>query len=131
MRDMRVNLLLYSDCFHEGGQLMTLPGVQIFLTEFRQELESFYKHLQLAPPYDSVEKALTYLSRRLSTQSTDEQHQMARDQTFKWKLFQEAMVESGLHRKHRGIIAGLLRSQSQDFIPEAQRYLQEPFLAPE
>ncbi|MDT7042118.1 hypothetical protein [Candidatus Nitronereus thalassa] len=108
---------------------MTLPGIQILLMEFRQELELFYKHLQLAPPYDSVEKALICLSRRLSNQSTDEQDQMAHDQTFKWKLFQEAVVESGLHKKHRGIIVGLLRSQGPDFIPETQRYLQEPFLA--
>jgi hypothetical protein len=108
---------------------MTPPRIQIFLTEFRQELESFYQHLQLAPPYDSVEKALACLARRLRNQTTEEQHQLTHDETLKWKLYQEAVVESGLHRKHRGIIVGLLRSQGPTFIPEAQHYLKEPFLA--
>ena len=108
---------------------MAPPEGQIFLTEFRQNLETFYQHLQLAPPYDSVEKALACLASRIRNQTADEQHQMANDETFKLRLYQEAIVESGLHRKHRGIIVGLLRSQNPTRIPEAQRYLQEPFLA--
>lgn len=37
---------------------MTPAPVKIILTDFRHDLESFYQRLQLAPPYDSVEKSV-------------------------------------------------------------------------
>lgn len=102
--------------------------VQILLTDFRRDLESFYQRLQLTPPYDSVEKALTCLSNLMQTKPPDEQQQIADNEIHKWMLYQKAVIESGLYKKHRGIIAGLLRSQNTAEIPEAQRYIQEPFL---
>ena len=107
---------------------MLSPDVQKLVIEFRQDLESFYQRLQLAPPYHSVEKALSCLTTRLQQHTPEEQHQIASEPTSKWKLFQEAVVESGLNRKHRGIIAGILRTQNPDAIPEEERYLKEPFL---
>lgn len=104
------------------------PEVQTFLIEFRENLELFYQCLQLAPPYDSVEKALSCLATRLREQTTDEQHQMSHEETVKWKIYLEAIIESGLNKKHRGIIAGLLGGQSIHFLPESIRYLKEPFL---
>ena len=109
---------------------MLSPDAQKLVVEFRQNLESFYGRLQLAPPYHSVEKALSYLATRFQEHTPEEQHQITTDPTSKWKFFQEAVVESGLNRKHRGIIAGILRSQNSDAIPEDQRYLEQPFLTP-
>lgn len=108
---------------------MTSPEIQTFLKEFRENLELFYQCLQLAPPYDSVEKALACLATRLREQTADEQHQMAHTETMKWKIYLEAILESGLNKKHRGIIAGLLSGQDLTFLPESIRYLKEPFLA--
>ncbi len=107
---------------------MIPSNVQILLTDFRHDLESFYQRLHLAPPYDSVEKALSSLSTLIQTKTADEQQHIADNSISKWKLYQKAMIESGLYKKHRGIIAGLLRSQDTTDIPEVQRYLQEPFL---
>lgn len=106
---------------------MLSPDVQKLVTEFRQNLESFYQRLQLAPPYHSIEKALSYLATRFQQCTPEEQHQITADAAIKWKLFQEAVVESGLNRKHRGIIAGLLRSQNSETISEDQRYLEQLF----
>jgi len=107
---------------------MLSPNVQKLVEEFRQNLELFYKRLHLAPPYNSVEKALSCLATRFQQRTPEEQHQITTDTTSKWKFFQEAVVESGLNRKHRGIIAGILRSQNPDAIPEDQRYLEQTFL---
>ena len=107
---------------------MTPAPVKILLKDFRHDLESFYQRLQLAPPYDSVEKALTCLATLVQTKTADEQQHIADNTIPKWELYQKAIIESGLYKKHRGIIAGLLRSQNMTDIPEVQRYLQEPFL---
>jgi len=108
---------------------MTPPHIQVLQTDFRHNLESFYRRLQLAPPYDSVEKALHCLFALVQTKTPQEQQHIADDNVTKWKLYQKAVVESGLYKKHRGIIAGLLRSQNSSDIPEVQRYIQEPFLS--
>ncbi len=107
---------------------MASSEVKTFTTELRENLELFYQCLQLAPPYHSVEKALACLATRLQNQTTDEQHQMSHEDTMKWKIYLEAIIESGLNKKHRGIIAGLLREQDLTFLPESIRYLKEPFL---
>ena len=107
---------------------MTTQLAQSIVKDFRQDLEGFYRQLQLAPPYDSVEKALNYLSNLVKTKTPDEQQQIVQDQAQKWRLYQEAIIQSGLNRKHRGIITGILRSQQLTDFPEAQRYIREPFL---
>ena len=107
---------------------MRSSDVQKLVAEFRQNLESFYQRLGLAPPYHSVERALSCLATRFQQHTPEEQRQITTDPTSKWKLFQEAVIESGLNRKHRGIIAGILRSQNPNTIPEDQRYLEQPFL---
>jgi len=102
--------------------------VQILLTDFRHDLESFYQRVQLAPPYDTVEKALTCLSTLVQAKTAEEQQHIADNKISKWTLYQKAIIDSGLYKKHRGIIASLLRSQNATDIPEVQRYLQEPFM---
>lgn len=107
---------------------MASSEVKAFTTELRENLELFYQCLQLAPPYHSVEKALACLATRLQNQTTEEQQQMSLENTMKWKIYLEAIIESGLNKKHRGIISGLLREQDLTFLPESIRYLKEPFL---
>lgn len=107
---------------------MPSPHIQTLLKDFRDDLESFYQRLQLAPPYDSVEKALACFSHLVQTKTDDEQQQLAHDQIRKWKLYQRAVIESGLYKKHRGIISALLRSQHSTDTPEALRYLEEAFM---
>ena len=58
---------------------MLSPDGQKLVIEFRQDLESFYQRLQLAPPYHSIEKALSYLATRFQQCTPEEQHQITAD----------------------------------------------------
>ena len=64
---------------------MTPSPVKILLKDFRHDLESFYQRLQLAPPYDSVEKALTCLATLVQTKTSDEQQHIADNKITKWE----------------------------------------------
>ncbi|MEW6543900.1 MAG: hypothetical protein AB1411_09855 [Nitrospirota bacterium] len=96
--------------------------------EFRRHLEVFYARLKLAPPYHSVEKAVARLSATLNGLPPTERARLAADPALKWSRFRDAFVESGLHQKHRGIIAGLARSGRAD-LPADYRSLLEAFLS--
>ena len=100
---------------------------QALLSEFRENLEAFYAELKLAPPYDSVEKTIRCLSDLFKTKTAEEQAQVLRDNALKWQLHVQAFVDSGLHKKHRGIITGLAHTDAFDRFPESLRYLLEPF----
>ncbi len=97
------------------------------LSEFRQNLEAFYAALKLAPPYDSVEKTIRCLSDLVKTKTAEEQAQLLDDDSLRGKLHVQALIDSGLHKKHRGIIAGLARTDAINQFPESLRYLLEPF----
>ncbi|MCY4612868.1 MAG: hypothetical protein OXB94_04495 [Nitrospira sp.] len=100
---------------------------QALLSEFRQNLEAFYAALKLAPPYDSVEKTIRRLSALFQTKTAEEQAQLLGDDSLRRELHVQAFMESGLHKKHRGIITGLARTEAFDQFPESVRYLLEPF----
>jgi hypothetical protein len=85
--------------------------------EFRGHLERFYAQLKLAPPYDSVEKALQQLTASLKALSESEQVRIAADPEQRWHQFTEAFAASGLSKKHRGIIAGLARDRTAIDLP--------------
>ena len=106
---------------------MSQHDCQALLTEFRENLEAFYAALKLAPPYDSVEKTIRCLSAMFETKTAEEQAQLLGDDSLRWKLHVRAFIDSGLHRKHRGIISGLARTDALDQVPESLRYLLEPF----
>ena len=78
--------------------------------EFRTRLETFYAGLKLAPPYHSVEKAIAQLTASLNAMAPEERTRLAADQAGRWAQYRKAFVNSGLHQKHRGIIAGLAKS---------------------
>ncbi|MEO5865449.1 MAG: hypothetical protein ABIQ79_10495 [Nitrospiraceae bacterium] len=80
--------------------------------EFRHHLETFYAQLKLAPPYESVEKAIRSLTTSVHALSPSERARLATDATTRWQHFRQAFESSGLSKKHRGIIAGLARNRS-------------------
>ena len=109
------------------AHVMSHHDCQALLNEFRQNLAAFYAALKLAPPYDSVEKTIRGLSALLKTKTAEEQAQLLGDDALKGKLHIQAFIDSGLHKKHRGIITGLARTDAIDQFPESLRYLLEPF----
>jgi hypothetical protein len=80
--------------------------------EFRHHLETFYAQLKLAPPYESVEKAIRSLTTSVHALPPLERARLATDATARWQHFRQAFESSGLSKKHRGIIAGLVRNRS-------------------
>lgn len=80
--------------------------------EFRHHLETFYAQLKLAPPYESVEKAIRSLTTSLHSLPPLERARLTTDSAARWQHFRQAFESSGLSKKHRGIIAGLARNRS-------------------
>jgi hypothetical protein len=85
--------------------------------EFRHHLETFYAGLQLAPPYESVEKAIRTLTTMIHGLPIEEQTRVLADPGLRWQQFRRAFDASGLAKKHRGIIAGLARNRSALNLP--------------
>jgi hypothetical protein len=85
--------------------------------EFRHHLETFYAQLKLAPPYESVEKAIRSLTTSVHALPPLERTRLASDATARWQQFRQAFESSGLSKKHRGIIAGLARNRSSLNLP--------------
>lgn len=99
--------------------------------DFRERLEFFYAQLQLAPPYDSVEQAVGALVRRLKAMPIEDCQARAADPGRRWALYREAFVASGLNRKHRGIIAGLIRSGRVAGLPAEYQAFLDTYTAPQ
>ena len=97
--------------------------------EFRQQLEIFYARLKLAPPYHSVEQAITQLTSLFRALAPDEQGRLAGDPAGRRALYRRAFAESGLHQKHRGIIAGLAKSGRASDLPEDCRHFLDLFIS--
>jgi hypothetical protein len=96
--------------------------------EFRQHLETFYAGLQLAPPYESVEKAIRTLTTIIHGLPTEEQTRIMADSGLRWRQFRQAFDASGLAKKHRGIIAGLARNRSALKLPAEYDHFLSLFL---
>ena len=103
---------------------MTPHQLQALKTEFRHHLETFYAGLQLAPPYESVEKAIRTLTTMIHGLPPEEQTRILADPGLRWRQFQLAFEASGLVKKHRGIISGLAQNRSVVNLPiEYDRFL--------
>ena len=105
----------------------TPDGFQSLKAEFRQHLETFYARLKLAPPYESVEKAVRALTTIIHALPIEEQIQIKTDSALRWRQFQRAFDFSGLAKKHRGIIAGLARNRSAVALPAEYDHFLELF----
>jgi hypothetical protein len=95
----------------------TSDRLQALKAEFRHHLETFYAGLQLAPPYESVEKAIRTLTTVIHGLPYEEQTRIMADPDLRWQQFRLAFDASGLAKKHRGIIAGLARDRSSVNLP--------------
>jgi hypothetical protein len=91
--------------------------LDLMAAEFRQSLQLFYGRLQLAPPYESVEKALRQLTVSLKALPADERQRILSDPKLRWVHYRQAFIDSGLNQKHRGIIAGLAQRRSTLGLP--------------
>lgn len=91
--------------------------IHVLKDEFRSHLETFYARLKLAPPYESVEKALRALTTAVHALPKEEQLRIIADSAARWEQFAHAFHTSGLAKKHRGIIAGLARHRSALDLP--------------
>lgn len=85
--------------------------VLVLREEFRHHLEIFYAQLKLAPPYESVEKAIRSLTTSIHALPPLEHARLATDATMRWQYFRHAFESSGLNKKHRGIIMDLARNR--------------------
>lgn len=103
--------------------------VQALCEEFRRHLDRFYAALQLAPPYHSVEQAVARLTAALRAMPSEERMRLLSDAEARWTRYRTAFVESGLHRKHRGIIAGLAKTGRTGGLPEEYDRLLSLFTA--
>ena len=92
--------------------MLASDPIQKLRQEFRKQLEAFYTHLNLAPPYHSIEKAVQHLSNTLRTKPETFQQALLEDPQEKWALFEKIFEASGLSRKHRGIITQLAQTPS-------------------
>jgi hypothetical protein len=91
--------------------------IKRLVEEFRRHLGIFYARLKLAPPYDSVEKAIKSLTATLVSMSAEDRARVLSDPTLTWAEYKRAFADSGLSLKHRGIILGLIRSHQTDELP--------------
>lgn len=97
--------------------------------EFRHHLETFYAGLKLAPPYESVEKAIRVLTTTIHALPDEEQTRIMSDDALQWQQFRRAFDTSGLVKKHRGIIVGLARNRSALNLPAEYDHFLNLFLA--
>ena len=99
---------------YQAGQS---PVTLALREEFPTHLETFYSRLKLAPPYESVEKAIRSLTTAVHSLPDAEQARLAQQPMLKWEQFRRAFETSGLARKHRGIIAGLAQNRQALGLP--------------
>ncbi len=94
----------------EPGGRKQVSDISSAREDLRHQLEQFYAALHLAPPYDTVEKALQALGGTLQSMEPDERMHVLSDESRRWKAYLNAVRAAGLHLKHRGIILGLIRT---------------------
>ena len=86
---------------------MSTEPMQILRDDYRLHLQTFYTHLNLAPPYHSIEKAVQHLANTLRTKPESFLLAIIENPQQKWPLYEKIFEASGLSRKHRGIITQL------------------------
>ena len=94
--------------------------------DFRRRVALFYRSLQITPPYHSVEKAVQAIHNALATLQEPALRATADDPNALSTFFTQAIVDSGLAKKHRGIITGLLADRP-DRLPLECRPFAEAF----
>jgi hypothetical protein len=90
---------------------------------FRERIAIFYRALQLTPPYHSVEKAILALRDATSTLDLPALQALSADEASLGALFTRILRDSGLAKKHRGIIQGLLRNRQIELPEECRSFV--------
>lgn len=90
--------------------------------DFRQRVTLLYRSLQITPPYHSVEKAVLALRNTLAALSEPTLRAIAADPASQNALFTQVFTDSGLAKKHRGIISKLLADRPELLAPECQPF---------
>jgi hypothetical protein len=101
--------------------------VQRLREEFRRHLEAFYGQLNLAAPYHSIEKALEHLMVIVKALPAPERERLLADPSLRWEAYAHAFSESGLNRKHRGIIKRLDQASLPPSFPAEYRKLLDTY----
>src|SRR5439155_123930 len=70
-----------------GASHSHADAVQSLRDEFRRHLNVFYARLKLAPPYHSVEKAITHLTTALQGMAPEERERIAADPALQWEQY--------------------------------------------
>ena len=86
--------------------------------DFRDRVTRFYRALQITPPYHSVEKALIALREALAEMEESALQAASADPASLDALFRRIFIESGLAKKHRGIITRLVATRPHLLPPE-------------
>src|SRR5436309_16087034 len=81
-----------------GASHSHADAVQFLRDEFRRHLDVFYARLKLAPPYHSVEKAITHLTTALQGMAPEERERIAAAPGLPWEQSRRACVDSGSAR---------------------------------
>ncbi len=97
--------------------------------DFRRRVQLLYRSLQITPPYHSVEKASLALGDALKSLPEPELRAAAADAAAVDNLFKQVFVDSGLAKKHRGIIVKLLADKPDLLAPECRTFA-EAFKSP-
>jgi hypothetical protein len=90
--------------------------------DFRQRVTLLYRSLQITPPYHSVEKAVLALRDTLTALPEPTLRATATDPASLNALFTQVFIDSGLAKKHRGIINKLLGDRPELLAPECQPF---------
>lgn len=90
--------------------------------DFRARLAAFYRALQITPPYHSVEKAVLMVREMLTNLPEPDLRARSADPTALGAFFTQAVKDSGLAKKHRGIITGLLAEHPDRLPPECRPF---------
>jgi hypothetical protein len=90
--------------------------------DFRERLAVFYRALQITPPYHSVEKAILMVRDMLSNLPEPDLRVTSADPRTLGAFFSQAITDSGLSKKHRGIITGLLSAHPDRLPPECRPF---------
>jgi hypothetical protein len=90
--------------------------------DFGRRVALFYRALQITPPYHSVEKAKLAVHDALASLQEPVLQATAADPVSLGTLFTKAVIDSGLAKKHRGIITGLLADHPERLPPECQPF---------
>ena len=98
--------------------------------EFRHHLETFYAQLKLAPPYESVEKAIRSLVTSVHALPSAERALLATTSDLRWELFRRAFEVSGLNKNritsYNVCYTKLLRHSRNHYLTKKQQRVNHP-----